>query len=358
MSTDKQIQFNLVEFAAMAKDMARAKTLEETISKIMNHVGRVFGPLSWSLLLRNRTLGTLQFVFASGPGSSHLKGKVLQRGQGIAGWVAEHAEALVIPEVQKDSRFHAGFDEVSGFTTKSVIAVPLVNDRQCYGVIELINKVNEDSFDQKELLTLQMIADFAAIAIERAYYLRSVQRMALTDTLTGLPNRRAFERTLDREIEKTRRSGSLFSLLLIDVDKFKLINDQHGHAEGDKCLVRVAKVLHLTARKADLCARLGGDEFAVLLPDTTDEQAHFFVQRLQAVLHEQNLKSKIPIFLSIGARMVEVNNPDGILAEADREMYRQKSKDRFAQDNSVEIEAQLVDWMDGEMGIESKSLIE
>ena len=341
----------LQDFSAMTKDIARAKTLEETITKVMLYVGTVFGPLSWSLLLRNRLDGTLQFVYAQGPGAEQIRGRSLAKGQGIAGWVAEHSTSVLIPDVANDQRFHAGIDEASGFITKSIIAVPLVNEGQCYGVIELINKLKVSSFDNRDLLVLQTIADFAAIAIERAYYLRSVQRLALTDVLTGLPNRRAFERALDREIEKTRRTSSVFSLLLIDVDKFKRINDQYGHSAGDDSLRAVAQILQKTCRKIDVCARLGGDEFAVLLPDTPEDSAHTLVLRIEEALGFYNEKAPIPLSLSIGAKMVDKVNPDHILAEADSAMYRAKAKENLTIDDSVEIESTLEGWMEGKSAL-------
>ncbi len=347
MSTFQNDAINIQDFSNMAKDIARAKTLEETIAKVMHHVGNVFGPVSWSLLLRSRLDGSLQFVYAEGPSADQIRGRRLAKGQGVAGWVAEHTTPVLIPDVTSDQRFHAGIDEVSGFVTQSIIAVPLVNEGESYGVIELINKLNESSFDNNDLLVLQTIADFAAIAIERAYYLRSVQRLALTDVLTGLPNRRAFERALDREIEKTRRTSSVFSLLLIDVDKFKRINDQFGHSAGDESLKAVAQILFKNSRKVDVCARMGGDEFAILLPDTPEENAQALVARINEALSLHNKNASIPLSLSIGARMVDKLNPEHILADADSAMYRAKAKDNLSLDDSVKIESALEGWMEG-----------
>jgi len=213
----------LSTFSDMAKQIASSRSVAETIGHVMNHVGRSFSPVSWSLLLRNDRTGELKFVHVTGEGADRVRGLVLGKGQGIAGWVAEHGEQALVEDTSQDPRFFREIDARTGFVTRSIIAVPLCARGKVYGVIELINKLDATSFTPTDLHVLQTIADFAAIAIERAYFLRSLRRLALTDPLTGLTNRRGFEKLLDKEIEKTKRSGTLFALLIVDIDRFKLM---------------------------------------------------------------------------------------------------------------------------------------
>jgi diguanylate cyclase (GGDEF)-like protein len=334
--------------SAMAQDIVLSRTLSETIDRVMHHIGGVFSPLTWSLLLRDSKSGSLKFVHATGTGAAAIRGLVLERGQGVAGWVAKNGKPLLIPDVQADSQFHAGIDAVSGFTTKSIIAVPLRARLQVYGVIELVNKLDESAFTEDDLAVLMTIADFAAIAIERAYYVRAVKRLALTDSLTGLHNRRSFEQVLEREVEKTRRHHNLFALLLLDVNHFKSINDKHGHQAGDEALRALARILLATSRKVDCCARLGGDEFAVLLPDTAEGDSPYVVRRIQRALDDYNLGAEVPFSVSIGARVVDPRQPEAILAQADRAMYDVKAQG--SSDPSGEIEGQLRSWFDEEDG--------
>lgn len=330
----------LSAFSAMAQDIALSRTLTETIDRVMHHIGSIFGPLVWSLLLRDSQSGALKFVHATGPGSDTLRGLVLPKGQGVAGWVADQGKPLLLEDVRRDTRFNPEIDAMTGFVTTSIIAVPLQARRRVYGVIELINKLDESPFTDRELLVLTTIADFAAIAIERAYYLRGMQRLALTDPLTGLRNRRAFEQILEREIEKTRRNRSLFALLVLDVDDFKSINDQFGHAAGDEALRFVAKVMTGASRKIDCCARLGGDEFALLLPDTKEEDVPFLVSRLRKALANRDTEPKFSV--SIGVRTVDPANPEAILSQADQAMYDAKSQ----ADPSGELAGQLKSWLE------------
>jgi diguanylate cyclase (GGDEF)-like protein len=298
------------------------------------------------MLLRDSQKGTLRFVHATGPGADAIRGLTLAKGQGVAGWVAENGQPLLVANTTEDGRFTPVVDQVSGFLTKSIIAVPLKARSRVYGVIELINKLDDSEFNDRDLLVLRTIADFAAIAIERAYYLKAVQKLALTDVLTGLPNRRAFEQVLEREVEKTRRSHALFALLILDVDHFKLINDRHGHAAGDEALKAVARILVATSRKIDFPTRLGGDEFAVLLPDTAEGDAPFVVRRIQRALDDYNQTAAIPLSISIGARIVDPKVPESILAQADRAMYDAKAETQTSVDPSVDLEGQLSSWLD------------
>jgi diguanylate cyclase (GGDEF)-like protein len=330
--------------SAMSQDIVTSRTLSQTVDRVMHHIGAVFAPLSWSLLLRNSQSGTLRFVHATGPQASTIRGLILERGQGVAGWVAENGRPLLIPDVLTDGQFHPGIDAVSGFVTKSIIAVPLLARGQVYGVIELVNKLDESPFTDDDLTVLRTIADFAAIAIERAYYLKAVRRLALTDSLTGLHNRRSFEQVLDREVENTRRNHTLFAVLLLDVNHFKSINDRYGHQAGDETLRALGSILLATSRKVDCCARLGGDEFAVLLPDTADADSPFVVRRIERALDDYNLNTEIPFSVSIGARIVDPKNPEQILAQADRAMYDAKSQN--SSDPSVELEGQLRSWFE------------
>lgn len=312
-------------FSEMAKDITSSRNLAETISHVMEHLGRVFEPENWSFLLRNQKTGNLQFVYVTGEGAEKIRGMELVKGQGVAGWVAENAQCLIVADARRDPRFTPVIDQVSGFVTRSIIAVPLVSRSRVYGVIEIVNKVDQTPFTELELHTLKAIADFAAIAIERVYYMRAMKKLALTDSLTGLNNRRSFDRFLDREIERTKRLKSIFALLILDIDYFKAINDQYGHPVGDLILKTVARILTETTRKADCCARLGGDEFAVLLPDTDQSATHFLVRRIHKMVEAANERSPYPFSVSIGARVVDVNRPEEILSEADKAMYRSKT---------------------------------
>jgi diguanylate cyclase (GGDEF)-like protein len=156
------------------------------------------------------------------------------------------------------------------------------------------------------------------------------QRLATTDGLTGLINRRAFVQELKREIDRASRTGSPTSLLLLDLDHFKTINDTHGHGAGDAVLVAVAKTLQKESRAYDLVGRWGGEEFIVALPSTGEDRALIVAERLREAIAKLKVTSHdgtaVTLSASIGAAQLAPNaeSLDQLVDRADRAMYRAK----------------------------------
>ena len=312
-------------FADMAKDIAAARTIRETLDQIMRHVGAIFAPSNWSLLLRDRQTGDLRFTMITGSAVDTLKGKVVPRGKGIAGWIAEHSMPLIVEDVRQDSRFDDSYDRIAGFETRSIIGVPLKTATEVFGVIELVNTLEERAFTPLDLTFLTTIAEFGAIAIEKAYYLSALRRISRHDSLTGLLNRRSFERLYHREQERLNRTGRSFSILLVDMDEFKAINDRWGHAEGDGALQKVAQILRYHTRRMDTLARYGGDEFVVLLPETTQQQSDQIVKRIRNAISYASREVPYTLSASIGIREARKEEADP-LGLADQQMYEEKRR--------------------------------
>ena len=160
-----------------------------------------------------------------------------------------------------------------------------------------------------------------------------LQREAEVDGLTGISNRRHLERRLDEEIERSRRSGSGFSLLFADLDDFKAINDEHGHLLGDDALKLVARMLYENARRVDIIARYGGEEFVVLMPDTDPEGARVFYERVREDL-AQSSRGKLGLVVRLSAGAVGSRGAESageLLQKADGAMYeaKRRGKDRI-----------------------------
>ncbi len=160
-----------------------------------------------------------------------------------------------------------------------------------------------------------------------------LERLALTDSLTTLPNRRAYEESLASEIARALRHCKPLSLLYLDLDRFKEINDLHGHAAGDEALVGFADLLRRHARRGDLAARIGGEEFAVLLPHTARSQAALVAERIRRALESSPVGRTLPVSVtvSIGVSVFKGEDPSGAAAftkEADDALYRAKAEGR------------------------------
>jgi len=159
-----------------------------------------------------------------------------------------------------------------------------------------------------------------ALALDNEKYL------SRSDFLTGLPNRRAFEETFDMECKRSRRYNRPITLVYMDLDNFKQVNDGQGHQTGDEVLVAVAASLRTNLRATDCVARLGGDEFAILLPETDEAAAQIIMRKLNAVLQTLLSTSNWPIGFSFGVVTfpVPLDSLDAMLERADKLMYDAK----------------------------------
>lgn len=328
-TTDDLIRLSF--FTDMARAIASATSLEETLQQIMHQVGSIFAPRNWSLMLRDAETGELEFTLVTGGAEvSTLQGRRLPPGTGIAGWIAEHREALIIPDVSADPRFDPSMDELSNFTTQSIVGVPLVSRGEVFGVIELINKLNGEPFTALDLKVLSTIGDFAAIAVEKAYYLAAMQSMALEDELTGLGNRRTLTRTLEHEARRAKRTATPVAMMVIDVDEFKRINDSQGHPAGDRILQHLAQLVESNVRDVDTVCRYGGDEFVVVMPDTNATQAEDTRRRLaaaiQAEAEAQSARVPVPYTVSIGVHAAGPDEVDSLFEQSDLHLYREKRR--------------------------------
>jgi two-component system, cell cycle response regulator len=177
--------------------------------------------------------------------------------------------------------------------------------------------------------------DLAELAEENAALKREICRLstyralAFRDALTGLHNRRAFSDRLAEECARTRRQTEYtFSVVLIDLDEFKSINDTLGHAEGDRVLVAVARFLERNTRAVDVCCRIGGDEFGVILPDTDEGGRRAVVDRLRHAIRPAIDGKTERIGMSVGVATCppEIPDADRVVAAADKAMYRDKER--------------------------------
>lgn len=182
-----------------------------------------------------------------------------------------------------------------------------------------------------ERRVVEMVAQSAAhagLALRNAMLLEQVQRMADSDALTGLPNRRLFELTLQRELARAMRAGDPLSLLLLDVDHFKAYNDTHGHPAGDAALAVVAEVLTKTCREPDMAARYGGEEFAVVLPGADAERALTVAERLRSAVAGAPTAAAITASVGVATLADDALDLEHLVEKADQGLYEAKRSGR------------------------------
>src|SRR5512142_1675028 len=293
----KQVQ-ELNIFHDVAKALTSSLNLDSVLQTIMDKMAEYFRPDTWSLLMVDEAKDELYFAIAVGAAAESLKSVRLKLGEGIAGWVARHGEPLIVPDVYKDARFAKRIDEMTRWKTRSIVCIPLKAKHRVLGVIQLIN-VHMDEFTESEMFFLQALCDYAAIAIENAKAVERIQELTITDDCTGLYNARHLYKTLEAEVYRSARFSYEFTVLFIDLDHFKLVNDTHGHLCGSKLLAEIGYKIKSHLRLIDYAFRYGGDEFVVLLPQTGKESGLVVARRLlqsfrtSTFLRDENLNINV-----------------------------------------------------------------
>ena len=331
----KRLQF--ATFTEIGKAITSSLDLKEILSMVMEKISDLLQPKNWSLLLLDNETNELKFEIVIGAGSEKIKDLRLKVGEGVAGWVAKEMKPLLVPDVSKDPRFCRKADEASHFTTQSIVCVPLTTRGKCLGVIELINKVEEDAdFSEDDLLVLTTLADFTAIAIENAIFLNRVQELTITDDLTKLYNSRFLHSRLDYEVERAKRFNYELSMIFLDLDYFKEVNDVHGHLSGSKLLKEVAQLLASMIRTVDMACRYGGDEFIILMPGTTKENAARVAEKLRqsikekAFLAEEGINIRLTASFGVASFPQDADSKEELIHKADHAMYAVKNRTRDA----------------------------
>jgi len=321
-------------FHEVGKALTSTLDLSEVLQTIMEKISNFFRPDTWSLLMVDDESGELYFEIAIGEGSEALRHVRLKKGEGIAGWVASRGELLVVPNVAADVRFAPRLDELTKFQTRSVVCVPIRGREKVLGVIELINYVAELRLSEDDLFRLQALADYAAIAIENARYVQRIHELTITDDCTKLYNSRHLHSILEAEVYRSTRYQYEFSLIFIDLDYFKRVNDRYGHLVGSKLLSELGQLIKIHLRLIDFGFRYGGDEFVILLPQTPKRNAINVARRLHQLIAKHSflasdgLNIRLTASLGIASFPDDAQNKEDLIRLADQAMYMVKDNAR------------------------------
>ena len=324
----------LSAFHEIGKALTSTLNLNQVLQIIMETISSVFHPDNWSLLMVDEQTGELYFEIVTGEASESLKQVRLKPGEGIAGWVATHGEPLVLPDAYRDERFAPRMDEISNVQTRSIVCVPVRGQDKILGVIELINCVGQFQAGDEDLFRLQALADYAAIAIQNARFVQQIHELTITDDCTKLYNSRYLHSILESEIYRSTRYEYEFSLIFIDLDRFKNVNDRHGHLVGSKLLAEVGRLIKNHLRMIDFTFRYGGDEFVVLLPQTSKKNSLVVARRLHRLIDRHVFLREEVLNISMTASFGLASFPDDartkpeLIRQADEAMYVVKNNSR------------------------------
>jgi diguanylate cyclase (GGDEF)-like protein len=324
---------DLLVFHGLARSLTSSFDLNTILRTILEHMERMVDAELWTLLMLDEPSQELYYAIAAGEAQEALRGLRVKVGEGVAGWVAQHGESLIVPEATNDPRVEQSPDKRGKMpAVRSVIALPLRGRKGTQGVIEILNPRAEMS--DYTIAFLHILADHAAIALENAHDVARIQHLTIADDTTGLFNVRHLYDVLGRELKQSAKKKQPLSLAFLDLDRFKLVNDVHGHLIGSELLAATGRRLQELSRKQDLCFRYGGDEFVVLMPDTGAKPALELARDLHRGFMETPYRMKNGLMLQVSASVGLASAPDDgwavheIIGTADARMYAVKSDGR------------------------------
>ena len=217
-------------------------------------------------------------------------------------------------------------DSVDNPVKPGCLEVPITYHNKNMGKLIVEDDTLGRIWESEEILMVKTISDQLAVAISHARLFRQMERQAITDPLTGLFNHRYFQMSLEREIRFADRSGDPLSLILLDLDDLKKINDAHGHLIGDAALMHISRIMKQTVREIDVCARYGGDEFVIILPRTSREAAVGVAERLREAIAAKPLPKvgEVTVSIGIASYPVSASTRTELIEKADQAMFQAK----------------------------------
>ena len=311
-----------------SRQLAFLNNISRTAISSDDHVhmlGQIGGEIHKNFAFDHIGIGLLDYgtkeieIMAEAGATADTKGKRVPLGVGILGRVARTGERALVQN---------GLEGQMGAilpASRSVLCIPITYGETLLGALNIESR-NESAFSPQDVLILNTLADLLATALHNVFVFQKLQQQSITDGLTGIKTRRFFWEALSAEWKRASRSGRPFSVVLIDLDKFKEVNDTMGHFEGDLVLARVGRLLEQKSRQSNVVARYGGDEFIILMPETDAEQAQVLAERLRLWITSDPMLSEHNITGSFGVASFPTHgfSIEDIIRVADAGMYVSK----------------------------------
>ncbi len=309
----------------IAQETTAVLDLDSLLDRIVTIIREVMGYYMVSILLPGSKAGELRVGAHSGY-AVDITGLTIPAEHGITGWVFTHGVAQIVPDIKAEPRYIGVDDQV-----RSELAFPLISRGRVVGVLNAESQ-QPDAFSEADVALMSAVGSQLASSLEVAQLHDSLKREASHDPLTRLNNRRLFLERIQQEVARTGASGDSFSIVFLDVDGLKRINDTYGHLAGDALLREVSNALTDAVRGEDVVARYGGDEFVVLLPATGAAAAAVVAQRISDGIARHRFMAgggllQIPgVSLGVATFPQDGATAEDLLAAADATLYRQKRR--------------------------------
>jgi len=328
----------------ISKTAISSEDAEQMLAEIVGHIQRNFNFDHIGIGILDYATKDIEIKAEAGATAKAL-GMRIPLGTGILGRVARTGETALI-QTTGDGHLQGILPE-----SRAVLCMPITYGDSLMGVLNVESR-NEDAFTPQDVMVMNTLADLLATALHNSFVFQKLQQQSITDGLTGIKTRRFFWEALSSEWKRASRSGRPFSVVLIDLDKFKEVNDTLGHLEGDLVLVRVARLLEQKCRQSNVVARYGGDEFIILMPETGVDQAQILAERLRLWLAADPMLSEHHVTGSFGVASFPVHgfSSEDIIRVADAGMYVSKhaggdqvsTAEQFGGDENGAVQRQLI----------------
>ena len=312
-------RYDLEALAGMARRLEQASGSTPVAEVLVDHVRETFD-VERAAVLASPTGSPLHVLAHRGDvrvevavdpgGGSAIAGAMRTRSTRLVSHLDAEADAS-LAEALPDAR--------------NLVIVPLSAEGQAIGAVVLEHALRAGTRIERRVVgMLERFAAHGALALRNAWLLEQVQHLAATDSLTGLPNRETFQRALSQEVARAGRTGGEMSVLLMDLDHFKRINDTLGHQAGDKVLREVAAVLDESCRPFDTPARYGGEEFAVVLPNTGEHDGRQAAERLRQAIEAGAIDPQVTVSIGLASYPADGRDGDALVRAADEALYASK----------------------------------
>jgi diguanylate cyclase (GGDEF)-like protein len=315
-----------------ATHLATQKNLDALLDRLVEYPRHLIKSDVAALYLLDPKTGEIVRFKHSGVDLNRYPIQEEPKGTGLLGAFLRDGTSVRLEDIRQDPRSR-GLPP-HHFPIRNFLGVPLNVRDQVIGGMTVANKSDGTAYTQEDEDLLTTLAFQAAAAVEQFRLFEETQRQAVTDGLTGLFNHRELQKRLQEELDRCKRYGRDFSLLLIDIDFFKSFNDTHGHPFGDLILKEIGSLIQKTVRTMDIPARYGGEEFAVIAPETTSENAKLLAERLRKTISSHSFVTpagqQVILSVSIGLASfpLDAQDREGLIQASDQALYFAKEAGR------------------------------
>lgn len=311
----------------IVRTIASTLDLSEVLSRVTSLLPPKLKVDRFSIMLLNQDNGLE--VLKAFPLNEGSEGLVFEMGEGIAGHAAATRKSVYVPDLEHEQRFKL-LNAAAMRGRGCLLSIPMVHGSSLLGVLNFERREKAD-FDREEIEYFSAVADQTAIAVQNARLHEQTVALSVTDPLTGVPNRRHLFQQLEAEISRAGRFSTPLSLVMIDIDHFKHLNDSAGHRAGDVALKEVCTTLKGSIRRVDTLARYGGEEFVVLLPQIGRTEALEVGEKLRRAVHETAYENgsvqpggRITISVGVACLPTDATDQAGLVDAADAALYASK----------------------------------